>query len=144
LKTDINILVVEDSSWFIDLLKTELKRCSEVLWIRENFRFIFHSYTDVTNVIPKLKIRSSKNSYSIAYLDYYLGQAINASHIIKLVKEHSPEAEIVLFSQSKNVADKVDRKLYDFFILKDESTPALCRLYLEQYLENKFSIPLDW
>ncbi|MBP1669284.1 MAG: hypothetical protein H6Q21_1650, partial [Bacteroidetes bacterium] len=43
-----------------------------------------------------------------------------------------------LLSQSKAVEEKSNRAHPDFIVTKDTLAPALCRLYLEQFIENKF------
>jgi hypothetical protein len=143
MKTDIYILIVEDSHWFSEILVAELKRYVCESWINERFRFVFHTFYDGTEVLSRMKSHGFKDKYFVAFLDYYLGNDINASHIMKLIREQSSDTSIVLFSQSMHVRDKVNKKMYDFFVYKDESAPAFCRLCLEQNLENRFFVPLS-
>jgi hypothetical protein len=46
-------------------------------------------------------------------------------------------------SQSKGVREKVKLPYYDYFVVKDKFAPALCSLYLKQFIENKFSVSID-
>jgi hypothetical protein len=48
----------------------------------------------------------------------------------------------VLLSQSKTVVEKGKDTPYDYFVVKDKFAPALCGLYLQQYIENKYSVSL--
>jgi CheY-like chemotaxis protein len=143
MKKTINILVVEDNEYFNNLLLKELKQCIHNKWITADYRYIFQSYTDPVDLISRIKSNYFRDNSSIAFIDYYLGPRVNGSQIIKMLKEQTGDISIVLLSHSKSVRDQVSSKNYDYFILKDNSATALCRLCLEQYLENKIYIPLD-
>ncbi len=138
MKKTVRILLLEDNPYFNNLLLQELRNCVNGDRFRLNFRFMFHTFTDACDLIIRLKSQDFKDNYSIAYIDYYLGNGINGSHIIKMLKEQSAQTAIVLLSQSKKVKEKINPSSYDFFVPKDSSAAALCRLCLEQYLENKY------
>jgi hypothetical protein len=140
MKKIVRILLLEDNPYFNNLLLQELRNCVKGDRFKLNFSFMFHNFTDAGELIMRLKSQDFKDNYSIAFIDYYLGSGINGSHIIKILKEQSAETAIVLISQSKSVKEKVDPSSYDYFVPKDNSAAALCRLCLEQYLENKFFI----
>ncbi len=138
MKKTVRILLLEDNPYFNNLLLQELRNCVNGDRFRLDFRFMFHTFTDACELIIRLKSQDFKDNYSIAFIDYYLGNGINGSHIIKMLKEQTAETAIVLLSQSKQVKEKINPSSYDFFVPKDSSAAALCRLCLEQYLENKF------
>jgi hypothetical protein len=142
MKKTVRILLLEDNEYYNGLLLQELKNCGKDDRFSQNFRFMFHSFIDAGELIMRLKSRDFNDNYSIAFIDYYLGRGINGSHIIKMLKEQSAKTTIVLISQSKSVINRIDPSSYDYFVTKDNSTAALCRLCLEQYLENKLFIPL--
>jgi hypothetical protein len=75
-------------------------------------------------------------------MDYYLGDGINAGHITKILKEINVDTTIVLLSQSKAVREKSNMLPYDFFVVKDYLAPALCCMYMRQFIENKFCVTL--
>jgi hypothetical protein len=143
MKKTINILIVEDSIYFNDLLLKALKQKIHKDRKRWNFRFSFLSFTKATDLIARIKSGVFASADSIAFIDYYLGDGINGTYIIKLLKEQSVSSTTVLMSGSKNVREKVPGRVYDYFVFKDTSAPALCCLCLEQYLDNKFFIPLE-
>ena len=137
-KKIVRILLLEDNPYFNDLLMKELRNCVDNNKFRLDFSFVFHTFTDAGELIMKLKSKDFKDYYSVAFIDYYLGNGINGSHIRKILREQSADTAIVLISQSKSVKEKVNPSGYDYFVPKDSSAAALCRLCLEQYLENKF------
>ena len=58
--------------------------------------------------------------------------------IIKLLKKENTNTLAVLLSQSNSAEEIRIQNNYDFFVVKDTFAPALCRLYLDQFIENKF------
>jgi len=54
------------------------------------------------------------------------------------LKKENINTLAVLLSQSRIVEERSLQNNYDFFVIKDTFAPALCRLYLDQYIENKF------
>jgi hypothetical protein len=100
------------------------------------------SFTDANEYIRKIKSRELECNDTIVFVDYYLGNGINAGHIVKLLKELSCDAMVVLLSQSKSVKEIANMIPYDYFVVKDRFAPALCGLYLQQYIENKYSVSL--
>jgi len=140
MKKTINVLVVEDNEYYNELISEALKKiiCSDKN--KGDFRFLFYSFTDPGECITKIKSREFADNESIAYIDYYLGNGINGTHIIKMLKDQSVGSMIILLSQSKSVREKTGPAGYDYFVLKDNSAPALCSLFLEQYIDNKMYI----
>jgi hypothetical protein len=142
MKRLINILILEDNIYYNELLITELKNYILKDWLKREFKFVFQSFTDVEELISRIRSNDFSDYYSLAFIDYYLGNSINGSHVIKILKEQSPATGIILLSHSEKVRQIVDPTTYDYFILKDTSAIALCRLCLEQYLDNRFLVNL--
>ena len=92
--------------------------------------------------MKKIKAGDLSSNYDAVFIDYYLGDGLNAGHVIVL-KEHSCDAMVILLSQSKSVKRKLHTIPHDYFVVKDEFAPALCGLYLQQHIENKYSVSLD-
>ncbi len=143
MKRNINVLVVEDNVYYNKMLSSTLQQSVLSKKGKWDFKYKLHSFTDAAECITKIKSSEFSDSDSIAFIDYYLGNGINGTHIIKMLKELPVSTTIVLLSQSKSVREKLYQGVYDYFVLKDQSAPALCCLCLEQYLDNKFYIPLD-
>jgi hypothetical protein len=107
------------------------------------YKLVLRSFTDANEYIRQVKSKEIKCNDGIVFIDYYLGNGINAAHIIKLLKEYSSDTMVVLLSQSKSIKEKSKQVSCDYFVVKDNLAPALCCLYLKQYVENKYSIALD-
>ena len=143
MKNSINVLVVEDNEYYNKLLSSTLRQSILSQRRKWDFKYKLHSFTDGDECISKIKSREFSDSDSIAFIGYYLGKGINGTHIIKILKELSVSTTIILLSQSKSVKEELSPDIYDYFVLKDKSAPALCCLCLEQYLDNKFYLPLE-
>jgi hypothetical protein len=74
----------------------------------------------------------------IAFVDQYMGNGISGSQIIKQLKKENSNTLAVLLSQSPYTEERSTLNNYDFCVIKDTFAPALCRLYLDQFIENKF------
>ncbi|MBN1417004.1 MAG: response regulator [Bacteroidales bacterium] len=137
MKKVINVLVVDDNVYFNSLLSKTLKQSNHTSGTQHNCRVILHSFTDSRECIRKIRSGELANNDTIAFIDYYMGNGINGAHIIKLLKEQNKDTIAVLLSQSKAVEEKTNLNHTDYVVMKDKTTPALCRLYLEQFIENK-------
>ncbi len=143
MKQKINVLVVEDNEYYNNMLSNSLQQRVNSILIKGKYQLVLRSFTDTKECIRKIKSKELDCCDIIAFVDYYLGAGINGAHIIRLLKEQNCNTMVVLLSQSKNIAEKNNRGYYDYFVVKDKFAPALCGLYLEQYIENKFSITLE-
>lgn len=143
MKKTINVLVIEDNEYYNNLLSNAIKQSVSSLVLKGNYQLVLRSFTDANDYIRKVKAKEIDCDNTIVFVDYYLGEGINASHIIKMLKELSCDTMVVLISQSKGVREKTIQIPYDYFVVKDHFAPALCGLYLQQFIENKFSVTLD-
>jgi len=143
MKKTINVLVIEDDEYYSNMLSNAIHQCVSSLLFKGKYQLILRSFTDANEYIRKIKSKELDCKDTIIFVDYYLGDGINAAHIIKLLKEHSCDATVVLLSQSRAVKEKSNMIPYDYFVVKDHLAPALCSLYLKQFIENKFSVTLD-
>ena len=137
MKKTINVLVVEDNEYFNNLLSKVLQQSVNAVRPGRNYKLVLHSFTDSLECVKKIKSRELENKDTIAFVDYYMGNGINGAHIIKLLKEQNHDAMTVLLSQSKAIEEKNNLNHPDYIVMKDSLAPALCRLYLEQFIENK-------
>jgi len=138
MKKTFNVLVVEDSEYYNNLLSKILQQASSSFNLKEKYRMVLHSFTDSLECIRKIKSGELMKHDTIAFVDYYMGNGVNGAHIIKLLKEQNNDTMAVLLSQSKSIEEKSSLSHPDYFVKKDNLAPALCRLYLEQFIENKF------
>jgi CheY-like chemotaxis protein len=143
MKKTIKVLVIEDNEYYNNLLSNAIQQSVNPILAKGNYQLVLRSITDVNEYIRKIKSKELECDYTAVFIDYYLGDEINAGHVIKLLKELSGDAMVVLLSQSKSISEKSDQIPFDYFVVKDKFAPALCGLYLQQYLENKYSVSLD-
>jgi CheY-like chemotaxis protein len=86
----------------------------------------------------KIESREFNENDVVAFVDHNMGNGISGAQIIKQLKKENSNTLAVLLSQSAFVEERSIQNNYDFYVIKDIFAPALCRLYLDQYIENKF------
>jgi CheY-like chemotaxis protein len=143
MKKVINVLVIDDNEYYNKLLSDAIQQSISSTLPERKYKLILRSFTDAYEYIRQIKSEEIECNDSIVFIDYYLGNGINAAHIIKLLKEYSCDTMVVLLSQSNIIKEKSKLLNCDYFVVKDNLAPALCCLYLKQYVENKYSITLD-
>lgn len=143
MKKTINILVIEDNEYYSNLLSNAIQQSLNGILTRGQYQLVLRSYTNAAEYMKKIKAGDLSTKYDAVFIDYYLGEGLNAGHVIKVLKEHSCEAMVILLSQSKSVREKLHTIPHDYFVVKDDFAPALCGLYLQQHIENKYSVSLD-
>lgn len=134
----INVLIVEDNEYYNNLILNALQHSIHFMQKKFKFRLILHSFTDALDCIRKIESSIFKNNDVVAFVDQNLGKGVYGNHILGLLKKGNNNTLAVLLSQSLAEDEKCIHNNYDFFVLKDIFAPALCRLYLDQYIENKF------
>jgi hypothetical protein len=139
MKKIINVLVIEDNEYYNLLLSNAIKQSVNSLLFNGKYQLVIRSVTDATEYLRKLKSNELECKDSIVFVDYYLGNGINATHVINLLREQTCNPTVVLLSQSKEVKEKSNMVHYDYFVEKDQSAPALCSHYLQEFIENNFS-----
>jgi hypothetical protein len=142
MKETINVLVIEDNEYYNNLISNAIKQRVNALLFKGKYQLVLRSVTDANDYLSKIKSKELDCKDTILFVDYYLGNGINASHIISLLKEHNCDPMVVLLSQSKEVREKSNEFHFDYFVEKDNLAPALCSLYLKQFIENRFSVTL--
>jgi CheY-like chemotaxis protein len=138
MKKTINVLVVEDNEYYNNLIFNALQQSAHFFQQEVNYHLVLHSFIDSHECMQTIESREFMDDDVIAFVDYNMGNGITGSQIIRLLKKENSSARAVLLSQSKNIEEKNTNNNYDFFVIKDTFAPALCRLYLDQYIENKF------
>jgi CheY-like chemotaxis protein len=138
MKKTINVLVVEDNEYYNNLIFNALQQSAHFFQQEVNYQLVLHSFIDSPECMRTIESREFMDDDVIAFVDYNMGNGITGSQIIRLLKKENSSARAVLLSQSKNIEEKNTNNNYDFFVIKDTFAPALCRLYLDQYIENKF------
>jgi CheY-like chemotaxis protein len=138
MKKTINVLVVEDNEYYNNLIFNALQQSAHFFQQEVNYHLVLHSFIDSHECMQTIESREFMDDDVIAFVDYNMGNGITGSQIIRLLKKENSNARAVLLSQSTYIEEKNTNNNYDFFVIKDTFAPALCRLYLDQYIENKF------
>jgi adenine C2-methylase RlmN of 23S rRNA A2503 and tRNA A37 len=137
MKKTINVLVIEDNEFYSNLLSNAIQQSLNPILVKGKYQLVLRSFTDAAEYMRKIKSGELAFDYTAVFIDYYLGDGI------KLLKEQSSDAMVVLLSQEKTIKEKSNLIPFDYFVVKDKFAPALCGLYLQQYIENKYSVSLD-
>ena len=142
MKKTINVIVVEDNENYNNMLSNTIQQSVNLFLLKNSYQLVMRSFTDANDFIRKIKLGKLECRDSIIFIDYYLGDGINADHITKILKEINVDTTIVLLSQSKAIREKSNMLPYDYFVVKDHLAPALCSMYMRQFIENKFCVTL--
>lgn len=143
MKKTIKVLVIEDNEYYNYALSNAIQQSVNRILAKGDYQLVLRSFTNAAEYIRKIKSRELECDHTAVFVDYNLGDGINAGQVIDLIKEHSDDALVVLISQEITVREKSDQVSFDYFVVKDKFAPALCGLYLQQYIENKYSVSLD-
>lgn len=143
MKNKINVLVIEDNEYYGNLLANAIQNSLNPFLERGDFQLVLHTFTNAAEYIRKVESGKIKCDYNAVFVDYYLGEGINADYVVETLRKQSCDAMIVLLSQSKEVKEHYDFVNYNYFVVKDRFAPSLCGLYLQQYIEDKYSVSLN-
>ncbi len=138
MKQTVNVLVVGDNEYYNSLIFNALQQSIHFVEHKMKYKLVLHSFIDSYNCIRKIESREFIDNDVIAFVDYNMDNGISGAEIIRLLKKENNNTLAVLLSQSRTIEERSTQNNYDFFVIKDTFAPALCRLYLDQYIENKF------
>lgn len=134
----VNILVVEDNEYYNNLIFNALQQSTHFVKRKMKYKLVLHSFVDSSDCMKKIESREFIDNDVVAFVDYNMDNGISGAQIIRLLKKENSNTLAVLLSQSRAVEERSIQNNYDFYVIKDTFAPALCRLYLDQYIENKF------
>ncbi|HEY4789365.1 MAG TPA: hypothetical protein VIH57_25115 [Bacteroidales bacterium] len=138
-KREIDLLIIEDNEAFSLLLERELANYLNQRQIKEKFRINMLTFLSSDECLQAIR-KSPPNKDTISFIDFYLGEAINGLHVLKLLHERQKNIQVVMMSKSPHVKDKIQNLTMDnlnlHFIVKDEYTPVMCKMLLETFLES--------
>ena len=136
MKQTVNVLVVEDNEYYNDLIFNALQQ--SIHFVQQKYRLVLHSFVDSSDCMRKIEEKEFIDNDVVAFVDCKMDNGISGAQIIKLLKRENSNTLAVLLSQSRAIEERSLQNNYDFFVIKDTFAPALCRLYLDQFIENKF------
>jgi CheY-like chemotaxis protein len=138
MKQTVNVLVVEDNEYLNSLIFNALQQSIHFDQTKLKYRLVLHSFIDSVDCLRKIESREFIDNDIVAFIDIKMDNGISGAQIIKLLKMGNSNTMAVLLSPSRVTEERSMQNNYDFFVIKDTFAPALCRLYLDQFIENKF------
>ena len=138
MKQKINVLVIEDNEYYNNLILNALQQSIHFIQPRMKYQMVMHSFIDSSHCMNQIESHEFIENDLIAFVDQYMGNGISGSQIIKQLKNENSNTFAVLLSQSSDIEERSAQNNYDFCVIKDTFAPALCRLFLDQFIENKF------
>jgi hypothetical protein len=138
MKQKINVLVIEDNEYYNNLILNALRQSVHFIQPKMQYQMVLHSFIDSSYFMKQIESHEFIENNVIAFVDQFMGNGISGSQIIKKLKKENCNTLAILLSQSPDIEERTTQKNYDFCVIKDTFAPALCRLYLDQFIENKF------
>jgi FixJ family two-component response regulator len=138
MKQKINVLVIEDNEYYNSLILNALRQSIHFVQSKMKYQMVLHSFIDSSHFMKQIESHEFIENNVIAFVDQYMGNGISGSQIIKQLKNENSNTFAVLLSQSPDIEERSTQNNYDFCVIKDTFAPALCRLFLDQFIENKF------
>jgi hypothetical protein len=140
MKNSVNIIILEDNSYYNQFITKELHHFVNNYPSKSIYNIKFYSFTDPMECINKIKDNDLLKNDTIFFLDYYVGKVINGAHLYQIITGLNRNARVVILSKSrsayKKMVGKFGKNSYFDFVIKDEYTPVVCGLHIEQFLEN--------
>jgi hypothetical protein len=138
MRQTIDILVVEDNEYYNNLLFNALQQSIYFVSKKMKYKMVFHSFTDYTDCISRIRSHQFADNDLVAFVDSNMGSGNYGEQIIRFLKDENSRTMAVLLLQSNIPSTVKKNNEFDYVVIKDTFAPALCRLYLDQYIENKF------
>ncbi len=91
-------MILEDSNFYNNLLTRQLEKYTNAIAMDKKCDFEIRSFTSPPDFVRNLEVDTD-----IAFVDYYLGNGITGSEIIKKIKLHCKDCKIIIISQSQSV-----------------------------------------
>lgn len=98
MKNKINVLVIEDNEYYGNLLANAIHNSINPFLERGDFQLVLHTFTNASEYIRKVESGKIKCDYNAVFIDYFLGEGVNADDVIDTLKKKSCDAMIVLLS----------------------------------------------
>ncbi len=134
----VRVLVVEDNEYYNSLIYKALQQSEYYMRRMPDYRLILHSYVSSCDCISSIRSREFRDDDVIAFVESNMGDGISGDEIIRMLKKENNGTTAVLLSPATGTGIPCPAGTYDFCVKKDVYGPAICRLFLDQFIENKF------
>ncbi|MFZ5554398.1 MAG: response regulator [Bacteroidota bacterium] len=92
------IVVLEDSSFYNNILTRQLEYYTNAIAMDKKCEFNIQSFTSSVDFV-----RNLQPDIDIAFVDYYLGNGVTGSQIIREIKKVCKNCKIIIISQSRSM-----------------------------------------
>lgn len=133
-KPTINLWIIEDNEFYIQLLRTRLSNYLYPICNDLNMELNIASFTNANNARANYH-----NKIDIVFLDYYLGNDVTGLEIMKELLKRSPNAHIIIMSQVKSLNTSLVTLLDGAkeFIHKDKNAITKSCFSAEEFIRKK-------
>jgi CheY-like chemotaxis protein len=138
MKQKIDVLVIENNKYYNNLILNALQQSVHFVDRKMKYQMVLHSFIDSFYCMKKIESREFIDNDIIVFVDQYMDNGMSGDQIIKQLKKENSNTLAVMLTHSSAAEERGRRNDYDFHVIKDTYAPALCRLYLDQFIENKF------
>lgn len=133
-------VVVDDDEYFNKLLSQSLTDHTENLRILYQANIKVRSYTSAKRFLEAFKNHKFDHVRCIFFIDYFLGNNLDATDILRAIKKH-PLHHSVIISEQKNYQTSEETILLgaEDFIRKNQFTNFMSTTLLEQFIREDVS-----
>lgn len=89
----INILILDDNSFYHKLIKAQLNKCFETYGLTNNIQFKLNCYTHVEDLLLNMN-----EVHDVAFVDYFLGNGYTGATVVSEIKKFNPHCQIAIMS----------------------------------------------
>lgn len=134
-----HIVVLDDSEFYNMLLTRQLENYTRGIQLEDEVDFTIDSYTSAKECMDRVK-----DNTSIAFIDYYLGNGITGSDVMRKIRQKSRNCKVIILSQTYSVktALKTITEGAVEFILKDKLALSRCCFLIDDYVRGRLATPL--
>lgn len=133
-KKKYRIVVVDDSEFYNMLLTRQLENYTMGIQLESDMDFSIESYTSAETCMAKIK-----DDINIAFVDYYLGNGVTGSDVMRKIKQRSRNCKVIILSQTYSIktALKTITEGAVEFILKDKLALSKCCFLVDDFVKGK-------
>ena len=120
------IAILEDSAFYNRLLTRQLESYTAAIALDHDLEFDIRSYLHPDDFLINLA-----EDTDVAFVDFYLGNGVNAQQLLDRILKRCPECKVVVISQGRNVrisAVSLSHGAYAYIHKDRQALPRSCFL----------------
>jgi len=132
-----SVVVIDDDEYFNKILLQSLTDYSSNMKILYHAKIKLYSFPTGISFLQSFHKKQFEGTRSVFFIDYFLEKNMNATHILKTIKEYDNNRAVII-SEKKNEHTAVETLQLgaDQFIRKDQFTTFMCTTLLEQFIRE--------